>query len=250
MKNIAVITGASSGMGKKFVETICESQQTFDEIWLVARRREPMEKLANQYQEYKFKILPLDLASKDVYATYEDELKKEDANINLLINNAGLGKTGAFHRVDLEYYMNMIEVNIKALTAFTHISLKYMKKGSKIVNMASIAGFAPQPYFNVYAASKAYVISFSRALRFELKERGIKVLTVCPGPVDTEFLDVSGPVNSLKKGFFEEADAVVKKALRDLNRGKEISICGYKMKTLSVFMKILPHHIIMRFMKE
>lgn len=250
MKNIAVITGASSGMGKKFVETLCESNEIFDEIWLIARRYDAMKTLIDQYQDYKFKILVLDLASNTAYATYEEELKKEDVNIKLLINNAGLGKTGAFDKVDMAYAINMIDVNIRALTAFTHISLKHMKTGSKIINMASVAGFMPQPYFNVYAASKAYVVSFSRALRMELKERGIRVITVCPGPVETEFLAISGPVNSLKKGFFQEADTVVQKALRDLKKGKDISICGYKMKIISILVKILPHRVTMRFMKE
>ncbi|PKM49891.1 MAG: short-chain dehydrogenase [Firmicutes bacterium HGW-Firmicutes-7] len=250
MKNIAVITGASSGMGKKIVENLCESHARFDEIWLIARRVEPMKRLVEQYKNYKFKILALDLASKDAHVTYEEELIKERIHIKLLVNNAGLGKTGAFHKVDLDYHMNMIDVNISALTAITHISLKHMKKGSRIINMASVAGFMPQPYFNVYAASKAYVVSFSRALRVELKEKGISVLTVCPGPVDTEFLHISGPINSLKKGFFEDAHKVVQKALRDLERDKDISICGYKMKLISFLVKLLPVGIVMKFIKE
>lgn len=250
MKTIAVITGASSGMGKKYVEKLCVKQVKFDEIWLVARRSEPMQKLAEQFPQYQFKILSLDLTKQQDIAVYELELKKESVRVKLLINNAGFGKTGAFYKAEPEQQLGMIDVNVKALTAITHISLKYMKKGSRIINMASVAGFIPQPYFAVYAATKAYVISFSRALRAELKERGIRVLTVCPGPVETEFFQNAGPVNVLKKGFFEEADKVVSKALNDLNKGKEISVKGIPMNALRIIAKILPHSFIMAFIKE
>lgn len=250
MRKIAVITGASSGMGVKFVEDICSRKWEFDEIWLVARRSKPMEDLANKYKNYKFKILTLDLSLDNSYAIYEKELIKENARVKLLINNAGLGRTGAFYKIELDQQLNMIDVNIKALTAFTYISLKHMVKGSKIINMASVAGFMPQPYFNVYAATKAYVVSFSKALSVELQNRGIKVLTVCPGPVETEFFNNIDKVKAIKKLFFKKADKVVKRALDDLIKGKEISVYGFDMNVLKVLAKILPHSIIMRFMKE
>lgn len=250
MKSIAVITGASSGMGKKYAEKLCSSNNRFDEIWLIARRFEPMQKLADEHPEQKFKILTIDLAKSEDVLQYEEALNTEPVSIKLLINNAGFGKTGAFYKSDIEQQLGMIDVNVRALTAFTHISLKHMKKGSKIINMASVSGFMPQPYFTVYAATKAYVISFSRALRAELKDKDIKVLAVCPGPVETEFFNISGPVNALKKGFFEDADAVVLKALRDLGKGKNISVKGVPMNALKLMAKLLPHSIIMRFIKE
>lgn len=250
MKNIAVITGASSGMGKEYVEKLCEKQEVFDEIWLIARRVEPMYRVSERYPQYNFRILSLDLSKWDDILEYESKLKEEPTCIRLLINNAGYGKTGSFHKVDLQQQLGMIDVNIRALTALTHISLEFMKKGSKIINMASVAGFMPQPYFAVYAATKAYVVSFSRALRAELKEKGIRVLTVCPGPVETEFFQNAGPVSVLKKGFFEEAEAVVLKALKDLNKGRGMSVKGVPMNLLRFLAKILPHPIIMYFIKE
>lgn len=250
MKSIAVITGASSGMGKKYVEKLCSRQGAFDEIWLIARRQELMQKIAEKYPGYDFKILSLDLSKNKDILKYKAALQEEPIHIKLLINNAGFGKTGRFSKTDLEQQLGMIEVNIRALTAFTHISLSYMKKGSKIINMASVAGFMPQPYFAVYAATKAYVVSFSRALRTELKDQGIKVLTVCPGPVETEFFQNAGPVNALKKGFFEDAEAVVAKALKDLDKGRGMSVKGIPMNALRVMVKILPHPIVMTFIKE
>lgn len=250
MKSIAVITGASSGMGKKYVEKLCSRQEVFDEIWLIARRQEPMTKIADKYSQYNFKILTLDLSQVDDILKYELALLEEPVIIKLLINNAGFGKTGAFRKSEYGQQLGMIDVNIRALTALTHISLSHMKKGSKIINMASVSGFMPQPYFAVYAATKAYVVSFSRALRAELKEQGIKVLTVCPGPVETEFFQNAGPVNVLKKGFFEEAEAVVAKALRDLNKGKSMSVKGLPMQGIRLIAKLLPHPIIMYFIKE
>lgn len=250
MKNIAVITGASSGMGRKYVEKLCSRNEAFDEIWMVARRQEPMEKIAEQWPKYRFKILPLDLSKNEDIIKYKETLKAEPVTIKLLVNNAGFGKTGRFAMVDIDHQLGMIDVNIRALTVLTHISLSYMKKGSKIINMASVAGFMPQPFFAVYAATKAYVVSFSRALRVELKDQGIKVLTVCPGPVETEFFQNAGPVNSLKKGFFEEAEAVVAKALRDLDKGRAMSVKGIPMNALRLIAKLLPHQIIMYFIKE
>lgn len=250
MKNIAVITGASSGMGRKYVEKLCSRDEAFDEIWMIARRQEPMEKIAEQWPKYRFKILPLDLSKNEDILKYKDTLKAEPVTIKLLVNNAGFGKTGRFAMADIDHQLGMIDVNIRALTVLTHISLSYMKRGSKIINMASVAGFMPQPFFAVYAATKAYVVSFSRALRVELKDQGIKVLTVCPGPVETEFFQNAGPVNSLKKGFFEEAEAVVAKALRDLDKGRAMSVKGIPMNALRLIAKLLPHQVIMYFIKE
>lgn len=250
MKKIAVITGASSGMGVKFVEKICNKKWKFDEIWLIARRVKPMEDLAKQYKSYKFKILPLDLSSGDSFKIFEEELKKENIRIKLLINNAGLGRTGAFDKIPLEEQLNMLDVNIRSLTAFTYIGLKFMSEGSKIINMASVAGFMPQPFFNVYAATKAYVVSFSRALNEELKNRKIDVLAVCPGPVETEFFKNAGTVKVIKRFFFKKADKVVEKSLNDMKKGRKVSVYGFDMNALRVLAKILPHGVMMKFMKE
>lgn len=251
MKNIAVITGASSGLGKCFVEKICQdSRYIFDEIWLIARRAEPMILLSKKYRNQKFKIIVLDLSRDDAYLSYQKNLQNEKVNVKLLINNAGFGKTGLFGAISYESQQEMIQVNIKAVTALTHMSLPYMNEKSQIINVASAAGFMPQPYFTVYAATKAYVLSFSRALNQELKSNRIKVLAVCPGPVDTEFFNTAGEMKAFKKVMFKTCEDVVGKALRDARKGKDMSVCGFIMNAFRMLAKIIPHRVLMLGLKN
>jgi short-subunit dehydrogenase len=159
---------------------------------------------------------------------------------------------GKFSELSYDSQIGMIDVNVRALTGITHISLKYMKKGSKIINMASAAAFMPQPYFAVYSATKSYVLSFSRAMKRELRPRGIKVLTVCPGPVETEFFEVAsttGEPKLYKKIMTEKSETVVINAFKDLREDKDLSVSGYKMKIFRIIAKILPHSFIMKFIK-
>lgn len=254
MKNIAVITGASSGIGKEFLNQICNDKKyEFDEIWLIARRQERLKKIELEYKNVMFKSLILDLSNRDDLEKFGLIIDNENPNIKLLINNAGFGKIGKFDTIDIDEHLNMIDVNIKALTYITHKTLKYMKEGARIIQIASAAGFLPQPYFSVYAATKAYVLSFSRALARELKDRGIVQIAVCPGPVATEFFDVAsknGMPKSFKKFLVVTVDKVVKRALDDLNRGRDISIYGSPIKGFRFLSKILPHGFLMRFSKE
>ncbi|MCT4545437.1 MAG: SDR family NAD(P)-dependent oxidoreductase [Vallitalea sp.] len=253
MTNIAVITGASSGFGREFVRQICMSKQyNFDEIWLIARRKQRLEVLASKFPKQKFKILVLDLSNGQCLKKYKNILQEERPNVKLLINNAGLGKIGCFEDISLDDNINMIDVNIRALTYITYETLKFMRKSSSIIQIASSAAFLPQPKFAVYAATKSYVLSFSRALERELVSRGITVTAVCPGPVETEFFKVAsknGKPKSFKKFFFEPAKLVVKRALLDSKKGRYISIQGTSMKVLQVISKIIPHRLILKFIK-
>lgn len=249
-KNIAIITGASSGIGREFVDKICNRKKKFyEEIWLVARRTERLEELKNKYPKQSFKIISLDLEKKKSYSELSDLLEKEKVSIRLLVNNAGFGKYGAFTEISLEDQIGMINVNVKGFTAVAYIALKYMYKGSQMINTASSAGFVPQPGFNVYSATKAYAVSFSRALRREVSERGIKVLTVCPGPVKTEFFDNIGDVSDYKKKIYVGPKDVVNQAYRDIRKGKELSVAGFWMKIFMVFMQVIPANLLLKAMK-
>ncbi len=250
MKNIAVVTGASSGMGEKYVDVLCNNKKQFDEIWVIARREEKLISLREKYNEQNIKILKLDLLDENSWMIFKDTLEKEKPNIRLLVNNAGFGKTGAFENISFKDNIEMIQLNVKAFTAITYISLNYMKPGARIIQMASAAAFLPQPYFAVYAATKSYVLSFSRALGEELIKRRIKVIAVCPGPVETEFFENAGKTSLIKKAFFEKSERVVNKALRDLASGKEISIKGIYMNLFRMLAKIVPHQILIKFIKE
>ncbi|MCT4596402.1 MAG: SDR family NAD(P)-dependent oxidoreductase [Vallitalea sp.] len=252
-KKIAIVTGASSGLGKEFVKQICLSKSyKFDEIWIIARRTNRLEQIKRTFKNQKFRLLTLDLSKKECLLEYANLLEQEKPNVKLLINNAGLGKIGKFSDIKIEDNINMIDVNIKALTYLTQETLNYMNKSSNIIQLASVAAFLPQPNFTVYAATKSYVLNFTRALNREVKRRGISVTAVCPGPIETEFFKVasdSGLPKSFKKFFFTPANKVVARALHDSRRGKEISMYGMSMKGLRILAKILPHRVILKFIK-
>lgn len=153
--------------------------------------------------------------------------------------------------IDEKTQLEMIDTNCKSLTHMTLVCLPYLEKGSRIVNIASAAAFCPQPAFAVYAATKSYVLSFSRALRAELEDREIYVTSVCPGPAKTEFFDIAGmSANILKKMTMAKPERVVKQALIDAKNKKEVSVYGIAMKTARVLTKIIPHKLVVEIMKR
>ena len=177
-------------------------------------------------------------------------LLDEKPALRILVNAAGFGRTGTVAEIAAEepfIQTDMIDLNCRALTAITEICLPFMRKGSRIINLASAAAFCPQPSFAVYAATKAYVLSFSRALHMELKSKGIYVTAVCPGPVKTEFFRVSGELTgTLKKLTVAGTQAVVRKALKDSLAKKQLSVYGPPMKAARAGAKLLPHSLIMK----
>lgn len=249
MKRIAVVTGASSGMGREFVMRLNAFCPDLNEIWVLARRRKRLEQLAVQCP-VPIRIFAGDLTKKKFRRALENALRDEQPIVRILINAAGFGKTGPVAEItaaDRKVQTDMIELNCRALTDITESCLPFLKRGSRIINLASAAAFCPQPSFAVYAATKAYVLSFSRALNMELKKEGISVTAVCPGPVKTEFFRNSGSLSiPLKKHFGAEAPAVVRKALRDSLKKKELSVYGTAMKSARLGAKLLPHRLIMR----
>ncbi|MDO4489076.1 MAG: SDR family NAD(P)-dependent oxidoreductase [Eubacteriales bacterium] len=244
MKRIAVVTGASAGMGRDFV-IAADREFAPEEIWVIARRED---RLVALQDDVKAKIVPLalDLSKPEAWDEYSAKLEAEKPEICLLINAAGYGKFCTFEKYDLNEQLGMIDLNIKGLTAMCHRSLPYMKEGDKIINLGSNSSWQPVPYIGVYGAGKAYVLSFSRALGRELKTRGIQVLCACPGWVRTEFMDRAVNDDTIKyyDRWYESKD-VVDKAMKDLRKGKTVSICGLPVR-LQVFMvKHLPTDWIM-----
>lgn len=233
--NIAIITGASSGIGKEFARQIDGKLCRTDEIWLLARRREPMDELAESMQTITRTVV-IDITDERELKQFAEVLMIRAPKITLLANCAGTGRHGSFSGQSDEEVAAMLRLNIMALTRLTKICLPYMRKGSKIVQFASGAAFMPQAEFAVYAASKAYVYSFSRALGRELKDRGISVTTVCPGPVDTPFLrqayaDISR-MGRLKQMTTKSAACVAANAIEGCKRGRAVAICGLPVKGL------------------
>jgi len=250
--NIAIITGASSGIGAEFVLQISNKYSDLDEIWIIARRFDKLKELSSKLST-KTKIMAFDLALDSDLRILADELALMKPNVKILVNCAGYGKLGPFTLGSYEEEIGMINVNCKALTAVTYFVLPYMNERSRIIQIASAAAFLPQPDFAVYAASKSFVLSFSRALKYELHNRKIHVTAICPGPVDTEFFDRSDPDNQgkqYKKIFRVKPQKVVTKALKESSLGDEISIYGWPMKLIFAFSKILPHKLILKIVYE
>ena len=246
---IAVITGASSGMGREFVRQTGHFYRNLDEIWVIARRKERLERLRKE-SRVPLRIFDGDLLKKQVYKQYHSELKEWQPEVRMLVNAAGFGRSEKFADLASEskkLQTDMVDLNCRALTRMIQITLPYMGKGGRIINLASAAAFCPQNGFAVYAATKAYVLSLSRALSSELRTRGIIVTAVCPGPVDTEFFRVSGELTApLKKLTMVKAPAVVRKALKDSRKRREISVYGVPMKAAHIGAKLLPHRLILR----
>lgn len=245
---IAIVTGASSGMGREFVRQLPYFYHNLDEIWIIARREEKLAALAHG-SAVPCRIFAGDLCKGEIYQKLEHALKEETPDIRMLVNAAGFGKVGVVKKIahrEPSAQTAMIDLNCRALTRMTLICLPYLRLGSRVVNLASAAAFCPQPSFAVYAATKSYVLSFSRALGAELKRTGIYVTAVCPGPVATEFFDVSGKLpNKWKDAVMAKPDRVVKKALLDVRKKKEISVYGIAMKGAELGAKLMPHRVIM-----
>lgn len=247
---IAVVTGASSGMGREFVYQIAESYPHLDEIWAIARGREALEQLKAEVP--KVRIQPFDITKEECLQEMKAVLEREKPDIRLLVNAAGAGTQKKVLESEVKQLTDMTQLNCTAITAVSRICLPYCKEKSRILCLASGAAFIPQPGFAVYAATKAYVLSFARALNRELQGK-ITVTAVCPGPVNTPFLEKMGGKEQMpayKKPFIASPKAVVKRALRDGAKGKELSVYGSSIKALRILCKMLPHSVILKFMQK
>ncbi len=247
--NIAVITGASSGLGKEYVSAVYEKYPSLDEIWIIARRENLLQEIENSFSG-KIRSIAIDITDPVCINMYKSLLEETNANIKLLINNAGFGKLGNFDELSTEDNAGMIRLNCEALTVMASVSLPFMKSGAEIINTCSIASFAPNTRMAVYSSTKAYVMSFSRALREELKKRKINVLAVCPGPMDTEFLSVA----NIQKGSSKTFDMlprviaadVANKSLIASNAKRAVYTNRIFYKFYRVLAKIIPHSLVMK----
>lgn len=244
---IAVITGASSGMGRELTIQISKKEQ-FDQIWVIARREEALQNLKKELGE-KVRPVVLDLTKQESFDEYKALLEKEKPEVAFLANVAGFGKFGSYDQIPLQDCMDMIDLNCKALVAMTHITLPYMKRGSRILQLDSLSAFQPVPYLNVYGSTKSFVLSYSRALNRELRREGIRVMSVNPGWVKTEFFDHAEMTSDDAVTYFNviyEAKDVIKTAIHDLyHTKKDVSIHGLQIKLQVLGVKLLPHKLVM-----
>ena len=245
---IAIVTGASSGMGREFVKQLSQYVQV-DEIWAIARRESALEAL-NAESAVPVRPVVLDLLENSSFDTFASMLEAEKPDIRLLVNAAGFGKFGAYHKVSPLDDCRMIDLNCKALVLMTRLCIPYMPSGSHILQLASNSSWQPVPYITTYGATKAFVLSYSRAMNRELKKDGVRMMAMNPGWVKTEFFNHAfqtngdGEVKYFNKLW--EAKDVVATGLKDLYKTrKDYSIHGFSVRMQVRLVKLVPHSIVM-----
>ena len=244
---IAIVTGASSGMGLEFVRQI-DRRENVDAIWVIARRAERLEQLKD---ECTHTVIPLtvDLTEKESIEVLREKLEREKPQVDILVNAAGFGKYGTYLDLTDTEIEKMIDLNTKLMVLVTYSVLPYMPDGARILTIGSASAFQPLPEFNMYASTKAFVVHFCRALNVELRSRKISVTCVCPGFVRTEFFkvaqDTKNPNTCQNFKPMYEPEAVVKKALRDSRRRKDLSVLGVNTKLKRWAGKLLPAKMVM-----
>lgn len=244
---IAVISGASSGIGLEFVKEL--DKMSFDELWLIAKDDGLLDNIKHILNT-KTKLIPIDLSNSESFNEIKKLYEEESPEIEYLVCSAGVGFNGAFKNITQKQIDLTVSINCTALSLLNSISLPFLTRGAKIINIASGSGFMPQPYFAVYAASKAYVISLSRALNYELKKNKISVTAVCPGPVNTSFFSSLENVKEYKKKFLITPQKVAMGALKAAGNRKTIYTPSFSMKLVHLASKILPTSLALKFYKE
>ena len=244
---IAVVTGASSGMGKEFVLQLSQYVDV-EQIWVIARRETALQQLQEQVG-ITVRPISLDLCNLESYEAYRSLLEQEQPEVKLLVNAAGFGKFGNFQNIPLEEDCRMIDLNCRALVAMTRLTLPYMKAGSHILQLDSLSAFQPVPYIATYGATKSFVLSYTRAIARELKPQGIRVMAMNPGWVKTEFFNHALQTNGNEVQYYNhlyEAKDVVATGLKDLYRTKkDYSVHGFPIRNQVRLVKLLPHSIVM-----
>lgn len=237
-----VITGASSGIGAALAHLFAPEQQS---LVLVARRKDKLEALAkelNAKHGIKVHVIAQDLEQPDAAAALMNTIASLNLMVDTLVNNAGFGVSAPFAKADAAKTSAMMQLNMVTLTELTHMALPGMlaRGHGRIMNIASVAAFQPWPYFAVYAATKAYVLSFTEALAAEVSDRGVLVTAVCPGSTNTGFHEVANTKGSLVDKIAESPEMVADEAYRALNNGKVVVVTGLMNKPVPVINRLVP----------
>ena len=226
----ALITGASKGIGKAIAIELASRKNN---LLLIARSEDLLASLANEiHEEYGVVVQykAVDLTNLESAADLAEWCNSNDYGVRILVNNAGFGLWGTFGELPIAGQLEMMNLNMSSLVALTHHFLPILSKSKRsyILNVASVASFLAIPHFSIYAATKAFVLSFSRSLRFDVADKGIKVSCLCPGATESEFLKVAGMEAIAKKadGMYMTAEAVAKIGVRGMMRGKAEIVPG------------------------
>lgn len=247
---IGIVTGASSGLGREFVRQIAAREQ-LDELWVIARREDRLRQLEKE-AALPLRPVCLDLARSENILVLRKLLEAEKPDVRILVNAAGFGRMGNYEEISSEDSAGMIDLNCRALVSMTLAVLPFMNRGSRILEIASSSAFQPLPGLNVYAASKAFVLHYSRALRWELFGRGIGVTAVCPYWVrDTEFIPLARQTRNGRAGkhvpLASRTRRVVSHALLDSRFNLPVSTPGIVCFFQRILVKFIPHEIVILF---
>jgi short-subunit dehydrogenase len=246
--NWALVTGASTGIGAEFARRLAARGM---HLVLTARREELLRELASELHTAhgtKCEIITADLGDPAQPAQLIEQIEKKGITLELLVNNAGFGNVATIEETDVERILELIQVNISALTELTYRVLPGMlaRGHGGIINVASVAAFQPVAYMGAYAASKAYVLHFSEALWAEAREKGVTVLALCPGTTRTDFFDVAGAKGWLHKRRAQTPAQVVRAGLKALDKGRLQVVSGWLNYALSLLVRLANRRTVVR----
>jgi uncharacterized protein len=248
-EKIAVVTGASAGIGWELAKQLANRNY---ELWIVARREEKLRQLADEIRRSGApapKVLSLDLKCRDARLCLAQQMTAAAKQLDLVVNNAGIGALGEIPSLPISRQLDMIELNITALTELSHHAAGIMcaKRAGGIVNIGSTASFLPVPYQGVYAATKAYVLSFTRSLAEEIRSYGVRVMALCPGLTRTEFQQAAGITRvDFRMKYAMTAARCAEIGLRDFDRGKLVSVTGAMNKIQITAARLFPGRMVMK----
>ena len=244
--SLAIITGASSGIGKEFAYQL-KSKLNVDEFWFVARSTDKMLKIAEDLGA-KVTVITADLTKKEGIEAYRAKLLEERPEVDFLINCAGFGVFGSFDRMSEDTVSDMIDLNVKASVLITHMTVPFIKRGGRIIELGSGSCFTPLPHFNIYSSSKVFILHYTKSLNYELKPYGIRATCFCPGWVDTEFLpkslDVKGVYVPKEMKPLLSVSKVVAGCIKASLKGKAMFVTGWYTKMQHVLFKLVPDSIL------
>lgn len=243
MKKIVIITGATGGLGQEFVREVLKEKPV--EVWAIARNADKLNALQSKFGR-RVRPVVCDLSKRDDIERIAQLLESERPDVRLLINNAGIARMGSTADFSDDEISKLIDINCKAVSLLCGYVLPFMSKGSRILNISSASSFQPVPYINLYAASKAFVRSYSRALNVELKSRGITCTAVCPGWIDTEMLPKVSGGKAIKYPGLVSPKRVAVQAMRDSEKGRDMSVCTLFVKYEHFLSKTLAHKTLMK----
>ncbi len=245
--SIAIITGASGGIGSEFARQL-KNVNGVDGFWFVARNTARMEKLRDELG-VDAKIISADLTSAEGIELVRGTLEAEKPSVKFLVNCSGFGNFGAFDELSEDEVVKMIDLNVKALVLLTHMTVPYMERGGRIIELGSGSCFTPLPYFNIYSSSKVFVLHYTKSLNHEIKKYGLRATCFCPGWVDTEFLGKSvanGNRHPKTMKPLLSCEKVVKGCVKASIKGKAMYVTNWYTRLQHLLFKLLPDSILTR----